>query len=163
MRTVEQVLIDHDVEVKRGYMLCPSHDDSRPSCKVNEDYVYCFTCQYNADAAGLEAALSGRTVEAVLASWSDGTYTPSTVTKIPRHKQRLRLYSQWVRRSHDKMKDVLHNLPAYYHEAAKDQLWDIFDEVMAYWKDSMPSDLEKEIAYAEREMMLWGEYWREAE
>lgn len=166
MKTIEQVLDAHNVEVKRNVMECPSpdHDDNRPSCRVNEDYVYCFACGWNADAAGLEAALSNQTVEEVLRSWSTGKAAwQTTTTPLPRvskHKHRLSLYSQWNKRSQSKMNHILRNLPAWYHEAAKEQLWDIFDSIMEVWRDSAPYDLEQHIKHADSEVDRWQDYWR---
>lgn len=80
--TVEQVLDRHNVERNRaGYIRCPAHDDHSPSCKVSEDFVYCFTCGWNADAAGLEAQLTGRSVGAVLQDWDDGNGPRPTIKK----------------------------------------------------------------------------------
>lgn len=167
MKTVEQILDQHNVEVKRNVMECPApgHDDNRPSCRVNEDYVYCFSCGWNADAAGLEAVLSQRPIEEVLREWSSGkaawqTQSKTTSPRVNKHKHRLSMYSGWNKRSQSKMNHVLRNLPSWYHEAAKEQLWDIFDAVMKVWKDAAPYDLEQEIAFADSEVDRWMDYWK---
>jgi hypothetical protein len=70
MKTVAEVLEAHDVRVTRGRALCPAHDDNDPSMSVRDEYVYCFTCLWSADAPGLEAKLTGRFVGDVLAEWA---------------------------------------------------------------------------------------------
>lgn len=164
---IEQVLDKHGIQPNRSKNIeCPSptHEDNNPSCRVNEDYVYCFGCGFNADAAGLEAALSNREVGTVLRDWSSAlqpwqTSTPSKPT-VPKHKQRLRLYSAWVVLSQDKIQEVLDVLPDHLHEAALDQAWPILDEVMGVWKDKTPYELTTEIAYYELELDRWSDYWR---
>ncbi len=47
------------LEVKRGVTLCLWHDDHRPSMKVYDDHVYCFSCNKNADAIDIYMALNG--------------------------------------------------------------------------------------------------------
>jgi hypothetical protein len=41
----------------RGLIRCPWHEDEKPSCKVNDDYLYCFTCNESGDIYGAAAAL----------------------------------------------------------------------------------------------------------
>jgi hypothetical protein len=42
-----------------GFIHCPWHDDKTPSCKVNDEYVYCFTCNESGDIFKVAAALIG--------------------------------------------------------------------------------------------------------
>ena len=42
-----------------GYIKCPWHDDKNPSCKINEEYLYCFSCNESGDIYKLAAALIG--------------------------------------------------------------------------------------------------------
>ena len=165
---VEQVLDAHSIHVNRTKRIeCPSptHEDNDPSCRVNEDYVYCFSCGWSADAAGLEAALSDREVGAVLREWQKPQQPWQTTTKptskVPRHKQRLRLYSAWVVTSQDTIKEVLDVLPEYLHEAALEQSWELLDEIMEIWKTATPFELTQEVAYYERELERWADYWKE--
>lgn len=166
MKTVEQVLDDHNIEPNRTRNIhCPVHEDNHPSCRVYEENVYCFSCGWSADAAGLEAALSSRDVGDVLRSWSKpeaSWQTPSKVTtKIPRHKQRLRLYMDWMVESQQVYKHVLGMLPPWLQEAAAEQAWELLDQVMEIWKTATPYELTQEIAYYERELERWRAYWME--
>ena len=34
------------------FTLCPSHQDSHPSCQINKEYVYCYSCGFHEDAIG---------------------------------------------------------------------------------------------------------------
>ena len=36
---------------------CPFHDDKTPSCKVNDDFVHCFSCNESGDIYKVAAAL----------------------------------------------------------------------------------------------------------
>jgi hypothetical protein len=164
---VEQVLDKHDIEPNRSKNIeCPSptHDDNDPSCRVNEDYVYCFSCGFSADAAGLEAALSDRDVGEVLREWQSPRMpwekATKVTTKVPKHKQRVRLYSTWVALSQDKIQEVIDILPEHLHQAALEQTWELLDEVMGIWKDASPHELTTEIAYYELELDRWADYWR---
>ena len=42
-----------------GLIHCPWHDDKNPSCKVNDDYVYCFACNESGDIFKVAATLIG--------------------------------------------------------------------------------------------------------
>ncbi|WP_303800206.1 CHC2 zinc finger domain-containing protein [Ruminococcus flavefaciens] len=57
----------YGVEVSRGNMaLCPFHRERQPSCKLYEDYYYCFGCQAHGDVIKLVQELFGLTpIEAV--------------------------------------------------------------------------------------------------
>lgn len=165
---VEQVLDKHNIHANRSKNIeCPNpaHEDNDPSCRVNDDYVYCFSCGWSADAAGLEAALTNRDVGQVLREWQQPRQPWETVKtaepKVPRHKQRLRLYSKWVALSQDIIKDVLVVLPEYYHEAALEQSWELLDQIMEIWKTATPFELTQEVAYYERELQRWADYWKE--
>lgn len=37
-------------DVRRGQILCPSHADKNPSCKVYSDHYHCFACGWHGDA-----------------------------------------------------------------------------------------------------------------
>jgi hypothetical protein len=43
----------------RGLIRCFWHEDKNPSCKVNDDYVYCFSCNDSGDIFKTAAALLG--------------------------------------------------------------------------------------------------------
>jgi hypothetical protein len=43
----------------RGFIRCPWHEDKHPSCKVNDEYVHCFSCQESGDIYKVAAALLG--------------------------------------------------------------------------------------------------------
>lgn len=57
----------YGVEVHRGNMaLCPFHRERHPSCKLYEDYYYCFGCQAHGDVIRLVQELFGLSaIEAV--------------------------------------------------------------------------------------------------
>lgn len=99
--TVADVLEAHDIIVNRSHkILCPNHDDTNPSCVVHEDYVYCFTCQWSADAAGLEAKLTNRDVAAVLTEWGGGRIAPRPTERAKRpHELRHEMWLDWVDKS----------------------------------------------------------------
>lgn len=42
-----------------GFIRCPWHSDETPSCKVNDEYVYCFACNESGDIFKIAAALIG--------------------------------------------------------------------------------------------------------
>jgi hypothetical protein len=42
---------------ERGLIRCLWHDDEKPSCKVNAEYLYCFTCNESGDIYRAAAAL----------------------------------------------------------------------------------------------------------
>jgi len=42
-----------------GFIRCPWHEDKTPSCKVNEEYLYCFSCGESGDIYKAAAALIG--------------------------------------------------------------------------------------------------------
>ena len=42
-----------------GLICCPWHDDKNPSCKVNDDYLYCYSCHESGDIYKTAAALIG--------------------------------------------------------------------------------------------------------
>jgi len=42
-----------------GFIHCPFHQDEHPSCKVNSDYLYCFSCGETGDIFKTAAALIG--------------------------------------------------------------------------------------------------------
>ena len=42
-----------------GFINCPWHDDKNPSCKVNEDYAYCYSCGESGDIFKVAAAMLG--------------------------------------------------------------------------------------------------------
>jgi hypothetical protein len=41
----------------RGLIRCPWHEDETPSCRVNDDYLYCFTCNESGDIYAAAALL----------------------------------------------------------------------------------------------------------
>lgn len=97
MKTVAEVLESHDIVVSRsGKILCPNHDDTNPSCSVKEEYVYCFTCLWSADAAGLEAKLSDRPVTMVLSSWYEGKPMPRAERAKRPPELRHEIWLDWV-------------------------------------------------------------------
>ena len=161
---LDDVIANNLIEIDRnGYILCPNHDDQHPSCKVNEDFVYCFTCGWSADAAGLEAKLTNREVGDVLRQWSGNQAAwkkPSKITpRVPKYKQRLTMFGDWVAWSQQKVDEVTHHLPAYYHECAKEQVWDIYDTVLEAWKDAVPYELEQLILWSRRQVESWASHW----
>jgi hypothetical protein len=40
-----------------GFIHCPWHEDKNPSCKVNDEYLYCFACNEGGDIYKVAAAL----------------------------------------------------------------------------------------------------------
>jgi hypothetical protein len=44
---------------EQSLIRCPWHDDEHPSCKVNNEYLYCFSCGESGDIYGVAAALLG--------------------------------------------------------------------------------------------------------
>jgi DNA primase len=44
---------------QNGFIRCPWHNDETPSCKVNDDFVYCFSCGESGDIFKVAAALIG--------------------------------------------------------------------------------------------------------
>jgi len=42
-----------------GMIHCPWHEDSTPSCKVNDEYIYCFGCNESGNVYEVAAALLG--------------------------------------------------------------------------------------------------------
>ncbi|GHV89070.1 hypothetical protein AGMMS50267_14300 [Spirochaetia bacterium] len=42
---------------EQGMIPCPWHEDNHPSCKVNDEYIYCFTCNESGDIYTAAAAL----------------------------------------------------------------------------------------------------------
>jgi hypothetical protein len=42
---------------EKGMIACPWHEDNHPSCKVNDEYLYCFTCNESGDIYATAAAL----------------------------------------------------------------------------------------------------------
>jgi hypothetical protein len=44
---------------EHGLIPCPWHEDRHPSCKVNAEYVYCFSCGESGDIFKVAAALLG--------------------------------------------------------------------------------------------------------
>jgi len=42
-----------------SFILCPWHDEKTPSCKVNDDYAFCFGCGESGDVYRVAAALIG--------------------------------------------------------------------------------------------------------
>ena len=165
MKTIEQVLATHGIEINRhGYITCPSHDDNHPSCKVNDEYVFCFTCHYNADAAGLEATLTRRNVGDVLKAWSNGEVgwqKPST--KQPRAKSKheivMDIYITWVAHSQSVLKSVLERLPEWLHDTAKEQIWDVFDGVVGMRKQLSPHHFQALVDFSLVEVAAWADRW----
>lgn len=167
MKTLEEVLEAHGVETDRnGYMVCLNHDDAHPSAKVNEEYVYCFTCGWSADAAGVEARLTARPVGEVLASWRGSKpawrQTGTKVDTTPKWKVRRTLFTDWVADSHEILRDTLHYLPSWFHETAKEQFFVILDDIVIEYKDKAPYDIQKMIRHSLSELRKWADYWKGA-
>ncbi len=57
-------------------MLCPWHSEQRPSLRVYEDHVYCFTCQAHGDAVDFVAQVEGISKGNALKVLSDRTGIP---------------------------------------------------------------------------------------
>lgn len=45
--------IEKIIPVKNNFSLCLNHDDEKPSMYIKNNYVYCFSCGYTADAIGV--------------------------------------------------------------------------------------------------------------
>ena len=45
--------------VRRGFMLCPFHEDRVPSLKLYDDHFHCFGCGAHGDVVDLTAGLLG--------------------------------------------------------------------------------------------------------
>ncbi|AEF83189.1 DNA primase [Leadbettera azotonutricia] len=43
---------------EQGLIICLWHDEHNPSCKVNPEYAYCFTCHESGDIFAVSAALA---------------------------------------------------------------------------------------------------------
>lgn len=57
-------------------MLCPWHHEQRPSLRVYEDHVYCFTCQASGDAIDFVAQMEGISKGRALRKLSERTGIP---------------------------------------------------------------------------------------
>ncbi len=57
-------------------MLCPWHHEQRPSLRIYEDHVYCFTCQANGDAIDFVAQMEGISKGRAIARLSERTGIP---------------------------------------------------------------------------------------
>lgn len=57
-------------------MLCPWHHEQRPSLRVYEDHVYCFTCQASGDAIDFVAQMEGISKGRAIALLSQRTGIP---------------------------------------------------------------------------------------
>lgn len=128
--TVHEILERHGVRTRHKKINCLSHDDSNPSCSVLEDYVYCHTCGWTVDAAGLEAKLSQRDIGAVLKEWKGDTpaWRRSTLTVTPPHELRKQAWLDWVEESQKILDEVKHVLGSEEYIAAMDEATDIFDK-----------------------------------
>ena len=51
--------IDQIVEVKRGFALCPGHEDTKPSMDCRGGFVHCYACGYNGDTIKLYQDVNG--------------------------------------------------------------------------------------------------------
>lgn len=162
--TIQEVLDKHGIHPNRSKNIpCPAHDDNDPSCRINEDYVYCFSCGWNADPAGLEAQLTGQPIETILKAWStdDPAWkkTKAQPRKATRHEMLTEIYTYWVIVSQDKLNAVLHHLPEWLHETAKDQIMAVFDDVLEKRRDSSPAELSTVITMAKRHVDNWADHW----
>jgi hypothetical protein len=58
---MDRLLAMLNIEVRRGYINCPYHEDKTPSCKVYKDSIYCFGCHTSADTIALVQHLNNYT------------------------------------------------------------------------------------------------------
>ena len=174
MRTVEQVLDAHGITPKRGGMIhCPAHDDSNPSCKASEEYVYCFTCGWSADAAGLEAKLTDRPVGDVLREWNDGNSAQyqSKLRKRSARELKAEKYLDWVFLSQAEIESVRAHIAGW--RMPEDSQIDMYDLALAQVEglmkvvrdlrddeDVTPFEYTKRIESALTLMVGWGRRWR---
>lgn len=171
MRTIAQVLEAHGIPMRNKQINCPVHEDNTPSCSVNRPddetgFVHCFTCQWSADAAGLEAALSGRQVGEVLAEWSGGRVSRSTVRRTPPHVMRQEIWLEWVdlsQRYIEEMRQI--ESDPDLRDVALDQVQGMFDE----FNDALrprdpeqappPAKVRAWLPVAERKLQRWLDRW----
>lgn len=172
MRTIQQVLDAHDIHVKRGYMICPAHDDSNPSCKVSEEFVYCFTCGWTADAAGLEAKLTDTPVGDVLKAWGgDSAEYQSKLKKRSAREMKADKYLDWVFISQRELNSVREHISAWrmpedsqidMFTLAQEQIVGILTKIRN-WRDDediTPYEYAKRIDQASTLLVQWGRRWR---
>ncbi len=80
-------------------MLCPWHSEQRPSLRVYEDHVYCFTCQAHGDVVDFVARVEGISKGRALKVLSDRTGIPLDGKPLTR-RQRVydsqeREFAEW--------------------------------------------------------------------
>lgn len=57
--SMEELLAEEGVEVKRGWAICPFHPDSKPSMRIYPDGFYCFACGAGGDVINYVARRRG--------------------------------------------------------------------------------------------------------
>lgn len=171
-QTVDQVLDRHGIIPKRGYIVCPAHDDHEPSCKVSEEFVYCFTCGWNADAAGLEAKLTDRPVADVLRAWDDGTDAGPRLKKRSVRELKAEKYLDFVSYSQEEIDSVRDEIRDWvrinedaridFYQLALDDIESILIRIrdMRDDEDVTPFQYEKHIEGATALLAQWGRRWR---
>lgn len=56
---MEMVLQHYGIGQRRGFALCPFHDDQHPSMRVYRDGFYCFSCGVGGDTINFVARMDG--------------------------------------------------------------------------------------------------------
>ena len=86
--TLRDAAEQYGLDVKRNNMIvCPFHDDSDPSMKLNDDYFYCFGCGASGDVIDFVARLfqiSTKEAAAKLAADFALSYDRHAIRKTPK-------------------------------------------------------------------------------
>jgi hypothetical protein len=145
-------------------MLCPAHADTHPSCKVSDEFVYCFSCGWNADAAGLEAKLTNRPVGDVLKEWGDGKPIEKVKVKSAQDWRRD-IWYDWINRSQELIREVRAVVPERWVDAALVDIDDLLEFVWAWLRhppegeEMPPYRAAKFVNDAINELSLWHSRW----
>ena len=182
MKTIRDVLDElYDGPIRGNYILCPSHDDQNPSCKINEggegeNFVFCFSCGWTADAAGLEAQLRGVGIEQVLAEYRQAGFSAPAKSRekvVPARSLRDQIWIDWVVWSTEVIRGLGVRLRTVYGDvmgaelmvAAMMQTDEVFADVV---RACRPGSLDDEIAPyrvgqvvndAKGMLTAWSEQW----
>lgn len=148
-------------------MRCLSHEDKNPSASIvrpedDDGFVYCHTCGWSVDAAGLEAAFSGRPVADVLREWASGDRWKPTITRESPYRMRYRLWLEWVEMTQfyiDLMRSA--EPDPDLRVVALDQLAAVFEDIARAVADDelAPAQLGRMLAQSEGKMQSWLHRW----
>ena len=133
--TVEEVLDQYDLRPDRGGMIeCPFHEDKTPSCKTNEDWWYCFSCNRSGDGLGLIAGIEGVPVTDILVRYASDTKGWKQRRELGISPTQLRAgvvneYRQLLNDFFDEVHKRLSDEPDWILLAVVDQWGNEFDDV----------------------------------